>query len=116
MEMLNCIKLFHWQTKSFSQHKASDDLYKHLDENIDKFVETLLGKNQSKIQHIERRIELYDECVNGTDTIKNRVFEFCNFLEDITYMFDARQDTDLLSIRDEILSGLNQFLYLLELK
>lgn len=115
MEMLNCIKLFHWQTKSYSQHKASDELYENLNENIDKFIETLLGKDQSKIKKMERRLDLYDECVNGTDTIKNRIFEFCNYLEDITYMFDARRDSDLLNIRDEILGDLNRFLYLLEL-
>lgn len=113
MEMLNCIKIFHWQTRSFAKHKASDELYEELNENIDKFIETLLGKKSTRIQHLEKRIILYNECITGNDSIKNRVFEFCEFLEDMDMYFDKKKDSDLLSIRDDILANLNKFLYLL---
>lgn len=115
IEMLNCIKIFHWQTHSFSQHKASDELYQELNENIDKFVEILLGKEQSRIRHLEKRMELYNECASGKDSIKNRVFEFCEFLEDMNLYFNKDTDTDLLNIRDELLGNLHKFLYLLSL-
>ena len=112
MEMLNCIKVFHWQTSSYAKHKASNKLYKDLNENIDKFVETLLGKNNDKIHHLEKRLVLYNECTTGSDNIKNRVFEFCEFLEDMNMYFDKDKDSDILSIRDDILGNLNKFLYL----
>ena len=42
LEMLNTIKLFHWKTYSYATHKATDDLYAKLGDNIDKFIEFLL--------------------------------------------------------------------------
>ena len=36
LEFLNMIKLYHWKTRSYSQHKATDELYGRLNENIDK--------------------------------------------------------------------------------
>jgi DNA-binding ferritin-like protein len=115
MEMLNCIKLFHWQTRSFAKHKASDELYSELNENVDKFVETLLGKQNSRIKHLEKRLVLYNECINGNDSIKTRIFEFCDFLEDMNSYFDKDKDSDILTIRDEILVSLHKFMYLLSL-
>ena len=38
LEMLNTIKLYHWKTFSFAQHKATDELYAKLNENIDNFI------------------------------------------------------------------------------
>ena len=37
-------RIFHWQTQSYSEHKAFGKIYKTLDENIDSFVETFMGK------------------------------------------------------------------------
>ena len=42
LEMLNTVKLYHWKTHSYAQHKATDELYSKLNENIDTFVEILL--------------------------------------------------------------------------
>ena len=35
MTMREQIKLYHWQTKLYSRHKATDNVIKELDENID---------------------------------------------------------------------------------
>jgi DNA-binding ferritin-like protein len=40
----NQIKIYHWQTMSFSRHTATDELVEKLDANIDKFVEVYIGK------------------------------------------------------------------------
>ena len=45
LQMLNTVKLYHWKTSSYAQHKATDDLYSSLNESIDSFVEIMLGKN-----------------------------------------------------------------------
>uniref|UniRef100_A0A6C0D2Y7 Uncharacterized protein n=1 Tax=viral metagenome TaxID=1070528 RepID=A0A6C0D2Y7_9ZZZZ len=47
-EMLNMVKLYHWKTRSYAQHKATDELYAKLNEHIDKFIEILLGKGTEK--------------------------------------------------------------------
>jgi len=111
MEMLQTIKLYHWKTRSYSHHKATDELYKELNENIDKFIEVLLGKDQSRVKMMEKRIDLLD--ANNTREIKERIFEYREFLTDMNIWFDQSRDSDLLSIRDDILASLNQFLYLL---
>ena len=111
LEMLNVIKLYHWKTRSFSQHKATDELYARLNEHIDKFVEVLLGKDQSRINMVEKNIELLD--TSSTKEFQTRVFQYRGFLTDLDRYFDRKKDTDILNIRDEILGDINQFLYLL---
>lgn len=46
LEMLNEIKIYHWNTHSFAQHKATDELYSQLNEHVDKFVEGYAGKKR----------------------------------------------------------------------
>jgi DNA-binding ferritin-like protein len=111
LEMLNTVKIYHWKTRTFSQHNATDELYKRLNENVDKFVEVLLGKDESRVKMVERRCELLDFS-KGSD-FKERMYEYREFLVDMNRYFDAKRDSDLLNIRDEILGDINQFLYLM---
>ena len=111
LQFLNMIKLYHWKTRSYSQHKATDELYGRLNENIDKFVEVLLGKDQSRIENMEHQLKLINTD-NMTD-VKECVFEYRAFLTDLNTHFDQKKDSDLLSLRDELLVDVNQFLYLL---
>jgi len=111
LEMLNMVKLYHWKTHSYAQHKATDDLYSKLNEQIDNFVEILLGKDESRIKTIEKKIELVD--FKKVGDFKSRVYDYREFLIDLNMYFDSRRDSDLLNIRDEILGSINQFLYLL---
>ena len=111
LEMLNTVKLYHWKTHSYAQHKATDELYSKLNENIDTFVEILLGKDESRIKMVEKRSRLID-CVNTKD-FKDRIYEYREFLIDISKYFNEKRDTDLLNVRDEILGHINQFLYLM---
>jgi len=111
LQVLNMVKLYHWKTHSFSQHKATDELYERLNENIDKFVEILLGKDQSRVKMLEKRIDLTDS--DNLKDFKSKIFEYRTFLTDMNMFFDSKKDSDLLSVRDEILGDINQFLYLL---
>lgn len=111
LEMLNSIKLYHWKTRSFSQHKATDELYERMNEHVDKFIEVLLGKDQSRIRMVEKNIHLIDSV--STRDFQTRIFEYREFLTDMNIYFDSSRDSDLLNIRDEILGDINQFLYLL---
>ena len=108
------VKVYHWNTKSFAQHKATDELHERLSENIDKFVETLLGKDESRLVALNKRIRLIR--LKNTADIKQKMFAYRTYLVDMTKCLDTSSDTDLLNIRDEILGDVNQFLYLLTLK
>jgi DNA-binding ferritin-like protein len=114
IEMINIVKLYHWNTKSYAEHKATDELYERLNSNIDKFVEVYLGKDGSRIQKWNRNVDIPQ--LESTKSLKSRVFSFRDFLVGLTRTLDAKKDSDLLSIRDDILSDINQFLYLLTLK
>ena len=106
----NQIKLYHWQTNMFSRHKATDELVTTLDINIDKFVEVFMGKyGRPQVTHT---IALH----NFTDT------EGKAFIDKQIHYFQveirktlADNDTDLLTICDEILGDLNQVRYLFTL-
>jgi DNA-binding ferritin-like protein len=110
LEILNMVKLYHWKTHSYSQHKATDELYSKLNENIDEFIEVLMGKDETRIKMMEKRIELVDP--SNVRDFKARIYEYRTFLTDFNMYFDEKKDSDLLSIRDTILSNVNQFLYL----
>lgn len=111
IEMLNMVKLYHWKTRSYAQHKATDELYDKMNDHVDKFIEVLLGKDGSRIQMMETKISLLDP--HNIDNFKERIFEYREFLVDLSLIFNKTTDSDLLNIRDEILADINQFLYLL---
>ena len=111
LEILNMVKLYHWKTRSYAQHNATDELYAKLNKHIDMFVEVLLGKSESRIKLLEKRIDLLDP--SNVRDFKERIYEYREFLVDIDIYFNTKKDTDLLNIRDEILGDINHFLYLM---
>jgi len=116
LEMLIMVKLYHWKTYSYAQHKATDDLYSKLNENIDKFMEVLLGKTEKRTNLLKQpTISLID--LSSKEQLKNKIDDFKVFLVNLTdnKFIMKMSNTDLLNIRDEILGDLNQFLYLLTL-
>ena len=108
--MLNTIKLYHWKTTSYSQHKATDSLYENLNSNIDKFIEVYLGKNPRVDLTKIKSIPLND--FNSSQDFKKNILNYKKYLLSISF---SHEDSDLLTIRDEILININQFLYLMTL-
>ena len=115
LEMLLMVKLFHWKTHSFATHKATDELYESLNENIDDFIEVLLGKTGGRIDLMNHKtISLVD--LNSNDKLKSKIEIFKGYLVSLSDKKSIMTNTDLLNIRDEILGDLNKFLYLLTFK
>ena len=54
---------------------------------------------------VNQRIQLMDQ---NLKTFKSKIYEYRAFLVDLTNIL-PKQDTDLLSIRDEILADINKF-------
>ena len=110
----NQVKILHWQTLSYAEHKTLDGLYDSLSGNIDEFIETFMGKYG--------RIISQNSFVLNLENYKNLaplalMVEIENYLiNELPTMLDATKDTDLLNIRDEILGSVNQTKYLLTLK
>jgi DNA-binding ferritin-like protein len=114
MEMLNTIKLYHWNTHSFAQHKATDELHEKMSGHVDKFVEILLGKKGDRILHIKSTIPIMNN--KTVMSFRDQVYKYRQYLIDMDGCFNSTNDTDLLNVRDEILGDINQFLYLLTLE
>lgn len=116
LEMLVMIKLFHWKTFDFSTHKATDELYANLNGNVDKFIEVLLGKTGLRTDLLNvKQLKMVDLKTN--EQLKEKISHFKKYLVDLkdNKFMKTMENTDLYNIRDEILSDLNQFLYLLTL-
>lgn len=110
LELLNMIKLFHWKTHSYALHIATDSLHSKLSEHIDTFVEILIAKNNHRINVIQTQLKMVHNN-NSQDFIK-QIHKFREFFISIDRHLDRSKDSDLLSIRDDILADINQFLYL----
>jgi DNA-binding ferritin-like protein len=107
LQMLNTVKLYHWKTSSYAQHKATDELYTNLNANIDTFVEVMLGKTGGRVNlTFVKTLPLLDY-TNVAD-FKREISKYKQFL------IDMNKDTTLNI--DEILANLNQFTYLLTFK
>jgi len=107
------IKMYHWTTKSFARHKAADELVNKILDLGDQFMEVYIGKHGR--QHLKKPANI--KLLNLDD---NSVLDYINlsikFLETDILKIIKKQDTDLLNIRDEMLSTLNQTKYLFTLE
>lgn len=118
LQFLITVKLYHWNTLSYSTHKATDDLYSKLNEGVDSFVEVLLGKNSGSRINISKSQSISLRNYNSNTEIKKQVNEFKRYLVGLNSNPNLKniENSDLFNIRDEILQNVDQFLYLLSLK
>ena len=116
--MLNTIKIYHWNTNHYATHKATDQLYGDLNEKVDTFVETMLGKESVSTRHKVLKINsLKMNTYKSNKDFRKETESYKSFLIGLTNnkLFNTPQNSDLMNMRDDILASLNQFLYLLTL-
>ena len=107
LQFRNDIKMYHWQTKSFPYHKISDELLSTIDSLSDKFVETLLGRLETR-PNIDSKIYIR----NISDELFKEIMDAANkYL--INELSEIESYTDLMNIRDEIIGEINKTKYLL---
>ena len=117
LQILNTVKLYHWKTMKYSEHKATDELYDDLNGKIDEFVEVLMGKDGKRINLSGKKsIKLND--FNNLNSLKKYIENAKKYLISMTNSknIGTSENSDLLNIRDEILGILNKFTYLLTLE
>ena len=104
------IKILHWQTESYAQHKAFNEAYKKLGDLFDNLIEVYSGKyNRPNFGGIKN--------ITFSDYYNVRIETFLDTTIDFfTNLFIAEQDSELANIRDEIKAELEQLKYLLTLK
>ena len=87
-EMLHAVKLHHWRTHSYSVHKATDNLHEALSEQVDSFVEKLLGSQNTRATLTHMPLHSY----NSLPELKRRVEHYKRYLQGMP----ASMGTDLL--------------------
>lgn len=111
MQFQTQVKIWHWQTKIYSKHKAMGELYDFVSTQLDEFTETAMGKYG--------RVEVGDvnyKFVNLSDNAVNEAID--KVISDCISLGSSiqKEDTDLLNLRDEVIGNLNKTKYLLTLK
>ena len=110
--MTTTIKLYHWQTTSFARHKATCELHGALQSLVDDFIEVYMGRYERPIFENGFKMNIQELTdVSAVETIQ----QYINFLKNDLPKNLESSDTDLLNIRDEMLSNLNKTLYLFTL-
>ncbi len=113
LQLRNQVKLYHWQTRSYSRHKATDEAVERLDEHIDKYVEVYAGKyGRPRLTGEAASFKL----LNMTEAGAVRCIQAAlKYLAGPLTRSLKPADTDLANIRDEMIADLNQLLYLFTL-
>ena len=113
VQIKNQFKFLHWQTFSYSKHKAYDKIQSELDGLIDEFVEIMMGKYGRPEFPAEFALMFQDiDRLSMQNFLDNTV----EFFLDMSDQLDTRVDSDLLNIRDEMMGAINKLKYLLTLE
>ena len=116
LQALMIVKLYHWNTTSYSVHKATDDLYGELNTKMDTFIEVLLGKDTNHKNRLLDIPNLHLKTFKQPTSFLKWLEQFKHYLIRLNTMFSSNEHSDLLNIRDEILAELNKITYLLSFK
>ena len=108
------IKLYHWQTRVYSRHIATDTILEKLEKSIDSYVEIYIGKyGRPKVSGKNASITLQNLTEAGATRL---IVAAVKYLQGPLTKTLKPIDTDLMNVRDEIVADLNQLLYLFTLK
>lgn len=108
------IKLYHWQTHSFAQHKATDELLDALDKTIDEYVETYMGKyGRPRVAARNNTIQIKNMTAKSMISF---IKECVSYLEGPLVKKLKPSDTDLVNLRDEMMGDLHKVQYLFTLQ
>lgn len=111
--VLNQLKIDHWLTKSYAEHKALEKAYEAFDELFDRLVETFFGKTTIPNDTITYTIksESYNNDLVSRYTQMNK--SVINYLREIV---SSPNMDDIKNIVDEIEAEFNILIYRLNQK
>lgn len=113
LQLRNQVKLYHWQTRSYARHKATDEAVDRLDEHIDKYVEVYAGKyGRPRLGGETASFKLANMTEAGAVRCIHAALKY--LAGPLTRTLKPT-DSDLANIRDEMIADLNQLLYLFSL-
>jgi len=104
------VKLAHWATDSYGRHVALDELHASLQDLGDRFVEAWMGRHGRPTSRCIGAIE--------TRAVALKEDAIAPALRDAAGHLSSMQglETDLASLRDDMVAALSKALYLLQLR
>ena len=109
------IKLFHWQTHSYAEHKALDKAFEKLVDLGDELMESVMGKYGRPMLIETEAIQLANYSEEKSCGIYLQEMRKC-YCDELRPMLSPEKDSELLNLVDEIVAMFDQTMYLLTLK
>lgn len=104
------LKMFHFQTKTYGAHKASDAYLDKFADNLDRYIEVAQGAfGRLNMKELDIKFTIVND-----DTISTELDKFISTLKE--YDEFLIKHSELLNIRDEIVADAEQLKYLLTFK
>ncbi len=114
LTLRNQLKVYHWQTRIYARHVATDRVLEELDKLIDSYVEVFIGKyGRPKLDAATRVLRLQTLTEAGATKLVSAAIR--HMLGPMVKGLDPAVDSDLVNLRDEMVANLNQLLYLFSL-
>lgn len=102
------VKLYHWNTTQYSNHKATDKLLEKLSDLIDSFVEKFIGAFTRPVLKSGSNIPIQNMSKSKYIKLLKQAQDYLRGdLEKV-----ISKNSELLNIRDEMLGELDEALYL----
>ena len=105
------IKLYHWSTLNFATHKATDALANELITLIDKYIEVYITYYKRPFESLKKGLSIKFRILNKMTfpIYLDKCFTYLKHMDKTT----LAQHTDLMNIRDDMLTSISQTKYLL---
>lgn len=112
LTLQNQLRILHWHTDSYAEHKALGKAYENLDDLIDQLIEVHIGKYGKFDLENGLEIKLQDYAPGRPQDL---IHSAEVAVKQLRAKFESDDATNLSNIIDEILTVLNQTSYLLTL-
>jgi DNA-binding ferritin-like protein len=112
-ELLVNIKFAHVMTLSFAKHQSTDKLYEKMNKSIDDFMEVFVSKYGRPKDTVYQTVSYKHMSDSEFITYLKHI---SNFFSNDVFKYIKKEDTDLISIIDEIKVYIHKSLYQLDMR
>lgn len=114
LQLRDQIKLYHWQTRVYARHMATDQILERLDKHIDSFVEVYIGKHgRPRVTGKNMEITIHNMTEAGASRLLQSALRYLQ--GPLSRSLRQGVDADLLALRDDLMEDVNQLAYLFTL-
>jgi uncharacterized protein YlzI (FlbEa/FlbD family) len=113
IHFVNALQSYHWQTKSYAEHEAFGEYYTKINSLNDQLVETLNGREDTRIKfsaEYKPNVLNYadkNDCITKIKDYRKKIVELFNTIDQSNF--------DLHAILEDFLVETNNLLYQLSL-